>query len=203
MSGDIVEASVEDIVNVAELRSRLAIVCGVRPGFVQVLDGDALLDKDDTRVEALSGRELTVMLSTDWYPAGKYIHDGKDVLKITTQSAEDSRGYVEEDSCEIHYTDGSQEQTADLDCANRLIEEFGFVRHTINASFPLDDEFLLQVEAVPPEDPETWLETEIREMDWTCTISRREANVKEDCRVGCGCLERPLSQWRLVPHTII
>lgn len=104
-----------------------------------------------------------------WYPAAKYRHEGRDVLKVTWKVSHDHGD--ETRSCSIHYADGdilqkekrayiqdegSQEKLQEVSLvAQNLVAQLGFVKH---CTFKNKDNtaWREEYEAVPQEDPDTW-----------------------------------------------
>jgi hypothetical protein len=77
----------------------------------------------------------------------KYVHDGKEVLRITGSAVYGSR------SC-VHYVDGSVAKSEKYNEFDSLVEKLGFIVHKSREH----DRYYggEMFEAVPPEDPDEW-----------------------------------------------
>eukprot|EP00927_Polykrikos_kofoidii_P050749 TRINITY_DN44631_c0_g1_i1.p1 TRINITY_DN44631_c0_g1~~TRINITY_DN44631_c0_g1_i1.p1 ORF type:complete len:116 (+),score=23.80 TRINITY_DN44631_c0_g1_i1:74-421(+) len=84
-----------------------------------------------------------------WLPAGKYVYDGKDVLKITNW--DDATG---RDIWKVHFADGTVHQVDNGGAEaktqfNALIEQFGFKKYPYSS----DGGMCRGLDACPEEDP--------------------------------------------------
>lgn len=157
--------------NVDEVRERLTGALGVSPTRyrLELCQGSRLLD-DNTWPGVCPGAgmwwELSALLrplAPSWYPVGKYVHHGKDVLRFEWADniwrTEDLHG-----SIMVHYTDGSATCLCDARARGRmaqslvedLVHRFGFVTHTVDFTYDAFGEEFFWKEAVPPEDPSEW-----------------------------------------------
>eukprot|EP00929_Paragymnodinium_shiwhaense_P123522 TRINITY_DN974_c0_g1_i1.p1 TRINITY_DN974_c0_g1~~TRINITY_DN974_c0_g1_i1.p1 ORF type:complete len:114 (-),score=17.52 TRINITY_DN974_c0_g1_i1:98-439(-) len=77
----------------------------------------------------------------DWFPVGKYIHDGKDVIKITNWS--DASG---NNIWKIYYAGGGEDKV-ESEAMRELIKKFGFLTQQYSAGS------FRALDAYPVEDP--------------------------------------------------
>merc|ERR1711924_193239 len=94
--------------------------------------------------------ELTVVVTDGilWYPVGKYVHDGKDVLKIVEEQYKGRGGW--EKHFVLHYTDSTSQSYGLWRSATgeslrgqqsvaevvELIARWEFVTHTVETKWP-------------------------------------------------------------------
>ena len=95
------------------------------------------------------------MADASWLPRGKYLNDGKDVLRISaefvTRGSQAPMGY----NYTIRYADGTTAYTADSEESTaKLIGSFGFKSFAKPNHCPGYPPHI--IESVPCEDPTTW-----------------------------------------------
>jgi len=184
-NGQILEGF-EEIDSVAAIRSKVARRLGTEEANVHLV-ADVHLVKDG---DILCVDELTAVISTvpSWYPRGKYVHNGKEVLKIMREKRFGTRHAQDhsEANVEFEYADGSKTSQR-LDAygntalenevlASILIQQWGFTEHitrkcTSCAGYEDSMEGHSEKicmggtsgeqfsEAVPAEDPDEWERT--------------------------------------------
>lgn len=172
VGGELVEFDPDGAASVPDLRARVGAALSLAPARLKLCVGDRVIEDDASLSDLCSGIAITAVVITDWYPKGKYVHDGKDVLKILTDVGE---GRFPEEKVAIFYTDGSvlrgahqydaYESGPDLWEAEELVVKFGFVRSygslfTDDAADASDwqcGDSMYGNAFVPPENPE-WIQ---------------------------------------------
>jgi len=93
-SGESVKADFSRVAKVTDVRSRVAVALSTTADKVSLLVGSTDLE-DSTPPSALgpdaciTAMVLEAQIWPEWYPAGKYVHDEKDVLKIVHRTSID------------------------------------------------------------------------------------------------------------------
>eukprot|EP00747_Dinoflagellata_sp_TGD_P059185 gnl/TRDRNA2_/TRDRNA2_151456_c0_seq2.p1 gnl/TRDRNA2_/TRDRNA2_151456_c0~~gnl/TRDRNA2_/TRDRNA2_151456_c0_seq2.p1 ORF type:complete len:208 (+),score=28.65 gnl/TRDRNA2_/TRDRNA2_151456_c0_seq2:32-655(+) len=189
LNGDEVLADLTGAATIRDVRKAIAETLGEHPSFIRLLFGTTTLE-DSQAVSCLpANSSITVSLASpgpEWYPARKYMHDSKEVLKIMWRMSH-NRGH-ERHSYEIVYTDGSLANQSDQGCVREdgveerlaaifkfvevLVEQLGFIRHC-TSQYSISDQPCMgcSYEAVPPEDPDEW---EHFTDDWSETGEKRK-----------------------------
>merc|ERR1711860_221091 len=142
VGGEAARIDLSGIAGVVALRARAGEVFGLAPYRLKLCiagrvieDGEPL---SDLCREGKEDEEITVVAQSfgpEWYPQDKYMHEGKDVLRIEYGIGP---GRFPVQTVFIHYTDGSVddghnqydacEWGPDAAEARALIENFGFVQ---------------------------------------------------------------------------
>mmetsp|Transcript_56691 Transcript_56691/g.90134 ORF Transcript_56691/g.90134 Transcript_56691/m.90134 type:complete len:181 (+) Transcript_56691:64-606(+) len=148
IDGQSVGADLHGVENVAQMRARIAEAIGKPPCQIKLISGVCIVE-DTEEISKLESTLTVVVLQREptWLPVGKYMHDGKEVLKITGSSVYGSRS-------RIHYVDGSSKDGTSCHSFDDLVKKFGFVTHwqREHDRYYGGDMF----EAVPIEDPDEW-----------------------------------------------
>mmetsp|Transcript_16920 Transcript_16920/g.31585 ORF Transcript_16920/g.31585 Transcript_16920/m.31585 type:complete len:195 (+) Transcript_16920:74-658(+) len=158
-------SSVRPGCEVARARRELAKVLGVASDKVHLLIGNSKLEDAQILQEAA---DLTAVVSSIpiWYPPGKYVFKGKDVLKTVQETYSGRHG--EEVKMIVHYTDGSsecrgiwkstsgeslrgQQQLSEM---QDLVLQWAFVSHKVESTWPGGT--ITTCESVPLEDTAEW-----------------------------------------------
>lgn len=161
IDGQSVDADLRGVENVAQLRARIAENTGKPTCQIQLISGVYIVE-DTEEISKLESTLTVVVLQREpsWLPVGKYMHDGKEVLKITGVSQSHSLCVVSGVSSvygsrsRIHYVDGSSNDGTSCHSFDDLVKQFGFVIHRQREHdrYYGGDMF----EAVPIEDPDEW-----------------------------------------------
>jgi hypothetical protein len=151
LDGHPVNVDISDAKTVPQLRFCVAAAIGKPARQVQLLDGTHTLeDVDELPVPESSITLVILTREPAWLPMNKYMHDGKEVLKITGSAVYGAARH----SSHIHYIDGTSEKSDSYDAYDALVEEFGFVVHKSREEAP--ESGCEMFEAVPFEDPDEW-----------------------------------------------
>lgn len=199
LNGDELHVDLTGADTIGDVREAIAETLGEHPHFIRLLCGAAALD-DSQAFSCLpaSSSIVVTMVSPgpEWYPARKYMHDSKEVLKVTWKMWH-NRGH-EWHGYEIVYTDDSTAKQSDQGCvrddgveerladifkfAGDLAEQLGFIRHCTS---DYSDQPCMGVsyEAVPPEDPDEW---EYFSDGWAETGEKRKPKSATTCPETSG-----------------
>eukprot|EP00933_Yihiella_yeosuensis_P074477 TRINITY_DN83426_c0_g1_i1.p1 TRINITY_DN83426_c0_g1~~TRINITY_DN83426_c0_g1_i1.p1 ORF type:complete len:225 (-),score=58.62 TRINITY_DN83426_c0_g1_i1:180-803(-) len=179
-SGEVVAADLSSVQTVKEARRLVskAIALGeatsdlpstsIKDPVVYVLRGSSLLDDDE---ELLPTDELSIVIGTGaphWYAPGKYLLEGKDVLKAIETQYQGMGGW--ERKVDVHFTDGTSASAGvwrggaagealggatSLEKVLEILEgSYGFIAHRMDSRWPGGKS--ITIEWVPPEDPGEW-----------------------------------------------
>lgn len=173
LSGESVEVDLDTFENAKELSSKAAQQLDMLASSLRLILEDGAILSDDTPVaEIPSMCNITVVRNDDlwWYPWGKYVFEGKNVLRLQTHTwyyggGFFSEGEQERESAEVVFTDGTSLK-GDEDFykkVGKLARTWDFNKHlteerTFLCSQANDSD--CRYEYTPAEDPDDWEEYE-------------------------------------------